>query len=195
VKRINLNKIMEHISAPSKKFLAFAVLGLAAIALATPPLGFVLNQILAKGVTTHNIRQQVEIVDPPVNSDKDEDHPGQAGGNRAAETWDAEVHAHGATDFYIQRLVLAPGGYSGWHSHPGILMGTVVSGSIDFFNDKCEKHTVNAGEMYFENANAHGIINNGSVNADLSIAYLIKHNAPRRLEASAPVCASTTGIP
>ena len=41
----------------------------------------------------------------------------------------------------------------------------------------------------------HAIINKGAVNADLSIAYLIKHNLPRRIEADAPACAPSTGIP
>lgn len=109
--------------------------------------------------------------------------------------WEAELHAHGATDFYVQHLVLAPGGYSGWHTHPGILVATVVSGSIDLYDANCQKQTVNAGEVYFENGHVHAISNTGPVNADLSIAYLIKHNAPRRIEADAPACAITTGIP
>ena len=91
--------------------------------------------------------------------------------------------------------MLAPGGYSGWHSHPGILIGTVVSGSIDLYDANCQKRSIGAGEVYFENGHVHGIANTGPVNADLSIAYLIKHNAPRRIEASAPTCAVSTPIP
>ncbi len=164
----------------TRRIFLLSALSITTVARATPPLGFLVNQILAKGVTTGKIRQHVQI---PKHED---------GG---VEPWEAELHANGPTDFYIQSLVLAPGGYSGWHSHPGILMATVVNGSIDFYDDKCKKHTIGAGEMYFENSNPHGIINNGPVNAELSIAYLIKHDAPRRLEEDAPVCASKTGIP
>ena len=164
----------------TRRIFLLSALGIATVALATPSLGFIVNQILAKGVVSSNIRQQIEITRNPDGS---------------VEPWEAELHAHGSTDFYIQHLVLAPGGYSGWHTHPGILIGTVTAGSIDFYDASCQKHTVAAGEVYFENGNVHGIVNTGSVDADLSIAYLIKHNLPRRLEADAPACAVSTPIP
>jgi hypothetical protein len=66
-------------------------------------------------------------------------------------------------------------------------MATVVSGSIDFFGEKCKKHTIGAGDMYFENSNPQAL----STMAP-SIAYLIKQDAPRCLEQDAPVCASKT---
>jgi quercetin dioxygenase-like cupin family protein len=167
------------VSSP-RKVLLLSVFALATVALATPPVGFIINQILAKGVDPANIHQMVEITTNP---------------DGTVDPWGAELHTHGATDFYTQHLVLAPGGYSGWHSHPGILIGTVVSGSIDLYDSDCVKHVISAGDVYFENGNVHGIANTGSVNADLSIAYLIKHNSPRRIEADAPACAGSTPIP
>lgn len=167
------------VSSP-RRALLLSVLALATAALATPPFGFIVNQILAKGVDPANIHQNVEITTLP---------------DGTVDPWGAELHTHGATDFYVQHLVLEPGGYSGWHTHPGILVGTVVSGSIDLYDANCEKHVLNAGDVYFENGNVHGIANTGLVNADLSIAYLIKHNAPRRIEADAPSCAGSTPIP
>lgn len=95
----------------------------------------------------------------------------------------------------MQHLVLAPGGYRGWHTHPGVLIGTIVGGGIDFYDAKCNKRSFTAGQVYFENADVHAIINWGSVDADSYIAYLIKHDAPRRIEADAPACAPMTGIP
>jgi quercetin dioxygenase-like cupin family protein len=163
-----------------QKILLLSTLGLTTAAFATPPPGFIVNQILAKGVAIKNVHQEIEITKNPDGS---------------AEPWEAELHTHGATDFYVQHLVLAPRGYSGWHTHPGILAGTVVSGSIDFYDANCQKHTVNAGEVFFENGNVHGIANLGAVSADLSIAYFIKHNSPRRVEADAPACAFSTPIP
>jgi hypothetical protein len=50
-------------------------------------------------------------------------------------------------------------------------------------------------EVFTENTEVHAIINTGTVNADLSIAYLIRHGEPRRMEADAPTCAPSTGIP
>jgi hypothetical protein len=82
-----------------------------------------------------------------------------------------------------------------WHSHPGLLITTVTSGPIDLYDETCHKRTVTAGEVYTENDEAHGIINRGSVDAELYISYLVKRGLPRRQEASAPVCAPETGIP
>ncbi|HEV3198043.1 MAG TPA: cupin domain-containing protein [Bryobacteraceae bacterium] len=156
------------------------VLGVAAAALATPPMGFLVNQILAMGSTSDNINQQVQIAGAPDGSDQ---------------PWQLQLQAQGATDFYVQQLVTAPAGYSGWHTHPGILIGTVVSGAIDFYDANCQKRSFTAGQVFLENNQVHAIINTGSVNAELSIAYLVKHNAPRRSEADAPACAPSTGIP
>jgi quercetin dioxygenase-like cupin family protein len=164
----------------SRQILMISVFALATGAFATAPLGFIVNEILAKGVVLQNIHQAIEVTRNPDGS---------------VEPWGAELHTHGATDVYVQHLALAPGGYSGWHTHPGILVATVVSGSIDFYDANCQKQTVNAGEVYFENGKVHGIVNTGAVNADLEIAYLIKHNAPRRIEADAPACAVSTPIP
>lgn len=160
--------------------LTLGILGIAVISLGTPPFGFFLNQILARGVVPGSIGQHIQINKNPDGS---------------VEPWQLQLQVQGDTDVYMQRLELLPGGYSGWHTHPGLLIGTVVAGQIDFYNSRCEKRTVTAGEVYTEDDNVHGIINTGSVNAVLFISYLIKHDAPRRLEAPAPDCAFSTGIP
>jgi quercetin dioxygenase-like cupin family protein len=158
----------------------FRVGGLRGAGSRNSAVGILVNQILAQGVVPDNIHQQVEITR---NADG------------SVDPWGAEVHTHGVTDTYVQHLVLAPGGYSGWHTHAGILIGTVVSGSIDFYDANCQKRTVGAGQVYFETDKVHGIINTGAAPAELYLSYLIKHNAPRRMEADAPACAASTGIP
>jgi len=156
------------------------VLGTLGVVLATPPLGFVVNQIVAMGSISDGFGQHVQIAR---NADGDN------------EPWQLQLQAQGSTDFYVQRLVLAPAGYSGWHTHPGILFGTVVSGSIDFFDENCQKRSITAGQVFLENNRVHAISNPGSVNVELTIAYLVKHGAARRIEASAPTCAPSTPIP
>lgn len=159
---------------------AVAILICVSALLATPSFGFVVNQILASGTTSGNMNQQIQIAGNPDGST----------GN-----WQLQLQAQGQSDFYVQQLALMPGGYSGWHTHPGLLVGTVVSGSVDFYNANCEKQTIEKGQVYIENSDVHAIINNGSAVAELSIAYLVKHGAARRMEADAPSCAAGTGIP
>jgi quercetin dioxygenase-like cupin family protein len=181
----------KHLSGISRRFsylhkhfikllLALGLLGVSALTLATPPFGFVLNQILAKGVVPENISRHMQINKNP---------------DGTVEPWQLQLQVQGDTDFYVQHVVLQPGGYSGWHTHPGLLIGTVDSGQIDFYNDQCQKHAFSAGQVFTEDDRVHGIINTETVDADLYISYLIKHDLPRRLEAAAPSCAFLTGIP
>ena len=163
-----------------RNFIVLLVMGAVTAALATPPLGFVVNQIVAMGYVSDNISQQVQMANSGNDGDQD---------------WQLQLQAQGATDFYVQRLVLSPGGYSGWHTHPGILIGSIVSGAIDFYDANCNKQSYTAGQVFMENNQVHAISNTGSVDAELSIAYLVKHNQARRIEADAPVCAPSTGIP
>ena len=174
MKRINLR------AAEWNRIALIALAAAAATLLASPPIGFIVNQILAKGTTFESISEHAQM---PKNLDG------------SVDPWQVQLQAQGATDTYVQHLVLAPGGYSGWHKHPGILVGTIVEGSIDLYDAKCKKRSYAAGQVYFENTDVHAIINRGSVNADLYLAYLIKHDAPRRIDADAPVCAPLIGIP
>ena len=163
-----------------KWVMTVAAIALAATAWATPPLGFSVNQILASGTATRSIHQHVELNKNPDGS---------------VTPWELELEVEGSTDYYSQHLVLIPGGYSGWHSHPGLLVGAVKSGAIDFYDAKCRKRTLSAGQVFTENDNVHAIANTGAVDADLSISYLVKQGQPRRREESAPACAIYTGIP
>src|SRR6478672_10803534 len=81
-------------------------IALAATAWATPPLGFIVNQILTSGLASDGISEHVQINKNP---------------DGTVTPWQLQLQVQGDTDYYSQHLVLAPGGYSGWHSHPGVL--------------------------------------------------------------------------
>src|SRR5260221_9632081 len=136
MKNVNSQQFQPIWGGRARKILLLAVLGMAAGALATPPVGFVVNQILAMGTAMDSISQQVQMGGAPDGSD---------------EPWQVQLHAQGASDFYLQQLALAPGGYNGWHTHPGILVGTAVSRSIDFYDANCQKHSYTPGQVYVEN--------------------------------------------
>jgi quercetin dioxygenase-like cupin family protein len=163
-----------------KWFVLAIALVIAAKASATPPLGFVVNQILASGTAPRGIAQHMQIFKNPDGS---------------FSPWLLNLQVFGDTDYYSQHLVLSAGGYSGWHSHPGLLVGAVTSGQIDFYDAHCRKRTISAGQVFTENDDPHAIINVGTVDADLTISYLIKHGSARRREEAAPACAPETGIP
>ena len=49
------------------------------------------------------------------------------------------------TDVRVARIDIAPGGYSGWHHHPGIVIVTVASGSVTFTHSDCTSKTYGPG--------------------------------------------------
>jgi quercetin dioxygenase-like cupin family protein len=50
-----------------------------------------------------------------------------------------------ATDVRVQRLVFSPGGFSGWHHHPGIIIVAVESGLVTLWEADCSSKTYGPG--------------------------------------------------
>ena len=163
-----------------KTCLVLVCLVLGATAWATPSLGVIVNQTLASGVAVDGISEHMQISRNP---------------DGTVTPWQLQLQVQGETDYYSHHLVLSPGGHSGWHSHPGVLIATVKSGEIAFYNAKCERRTVGAGEVYTEDDEVHAITNTGATDADLYLTFLVKHGAARRRDEPAPDCAVYTGIP
>lgn len=50
-----------------------------------------------------------------------------------------------ATDVRIQQIVFEPGGRSGWHHHPGMVIVTVQSGALTLWESDCSSQTYGPG--------------------------------------------------
>ena len=50
------------------------------------------------------------------------------------------------TDVRVARVDIAPGGYSGWHHHPGIVIVTVAQGAVTFTHSDCSSKTYGPGQ-------------------------------------------------
>ena len=109
--------------------------------------------------------------------------------------WTVALEDNGQSEMYFQDLVIGPGDYTGWHSHPGLLLITMKEGSIDFYNKDCTKTTYTAGQSFSEGADPHAAVNTGSINARLLVAYVIKSGEPRRIERPQPNCGAALRIP
>jgi quercetin dioxygenase-like cupin family protein len=94
----------------SRKRLSIAIVGVVAIgvftavALASVGVGFA-----PETLATANLVNRVEA-----NSDR------------------VKLQTKGPTDVRVQKIVISPGGYSGWHHHPGVVIVTVASGAVTF---------------------------------------------------------------
>jgi quercetin dioxygenase-like cupin family protein len=73
-----------------------------------------------------------------------------------------------SADIAIAKVVLEPGGSTGWHHIPGVTLASVASGSVAVYDEKCEKSVYKAGEGFIEDRNeSHVVRNHGNVDAVL----------------------------
>jgi hypothetical protein len=101
-----------------------------------------------------------------------------------------------SVDFVTQQIVIAPGGTTGWHSHPGPVLVTVKSGALTLVyadDETCEGRTYQAGESFVDRGDevVHTALNRSPVNLELWATYLVPGapgTAPRIDEPSPGTC-------
>jgi hypothetical protein len=101
--------------------------------------------------------------------------------------------AGSSIDVVVQKHDYAPGGSTGWHSHPGPVLITVTQGQITFYerNDpSCSPHVVSAGQGYVDTGAGHiGRNESGQPAQDVVVALAPVGGAFRtELTAPGPFC-------
>lgn len=110
--------------------LALALSGvLAGTALATGAVGFT-SQLLAQGTTAGSVNFRTHS----------HGHPRQK----------IEFRTKGAVIFRTAQNTIVPGGSSGWHSHPGIVLVTVKAGTVTFYDEDCSSNVYPTGASFVE---------------------------------------------
>ena len=110
--------------------------------------------------------------------------------------WLSMQKTKGTSDMWVQSNVIAPGGTSGWHSHPGHSLIIVTAGTITAYegdDPACAPHQYSAGEGVVDHGGDHVHIlrNETNVEARTVAVQLIPAGAARRIDAAAPPnCAS-----
>lgn len=88
------------------------------------------------------------------------------------------------SDVYVVRNTITPGGYSGWHTHPGPSLITVTSGQITVYESDglCQPRVYGVGDGALDlgSGHAHNIMNEGSANAVTVVVQIIPRDAGRR---------------
>jgi quercetin dioxygenase-like cupin family protein len=87
-------------------------------------------------------------------------------------------------------LTLDPGGFTGWHVHPGVLIATVQSGAV-VREVGCRARTYSAGEAFVEHGDQPtGQVRNASLTepAVFSVTQIAPSGVPRRAESNPPIC-------
>jgi hypothetical protein len=88
------------------------------------------------------------------------------------------IHVPRAQETVVQQVVLAPGGHTGWHSHPGPAIAIVKSGALTLYSgddSSCVGRTYSAGQAFVDSGQGHvHMARNLSTtdNAEVWVTYL-----------------------
>jgi quercetin dioxygenase-like cupin family protein len=99
--------------------------------------------------------------------------------------WKAKIKTTGLSDLHVVEVTIQPGGWLGWHSHPGLSFVVVKSGTASFYeadDPTCTPLTIPAGGTFFEPAgDVHMVRNEGSVPLVNVVIQLVPTGAPRAI--------------
>jgi quercetin dioxygenase-like cupin family protein len=106
----------------------------------------------------------------------------------------AFMRTEGPSTVLVQDGAFGPGGYTGWHSHPGILALTLVAGTLDWYDGDCKKTSYKAGDAWTEGSQLHDFKVTSTTNVHLLVSYIIAQGAASRIDEQAPPCAAALGL-
>jgi len=94
-----------------------------------------------------------------------------------------------ATDVVAQEIKQDGGADSGWHSHPGFVVGIVKSGSVSI-TVGCVTTLYATGQTFLETGNTPTIARNASQTLPLvvEVTYFVPKGVPTRRDANPPTC-------
>ena len=149
------------------------------VALATPTVGAWFNEVLTTGTADLDLHARGDLVIPA--SDED---------------FDALLVTDGSSNIVQQEIKFSPGGTTGWHTHPGIVILTLAadSGPIDWYDSKCGKTVYKAGDSWTEGTKLHDVVNHGTSDAHFFVTYVVAEGVNKRTDESAPRCAAALGL-
>ena len=94
------------------------------------------------------------------------------------------------TDLVSQQVTFAPGTYSGWHHHPGVILVLVKTGTVTVWDQNCAKTDYSAGQAFIEGgADPMQVSNEGSTTAVDVATQVAPAGSPFRVEDDPPSCA------
>jgi quercetin dioxygenase-like cupin family protein len=90
-----------------------------------------------------------------------------------------------------QTITIAPGGHTGWHSHPGPVFVTISAGTMTFYDaddPSCSAGTYATGDSFVDRGggHVHNARNESTVDLVLYATYLVPVGAPIRTDVPNP---------
>ena len=97
----------------------------------------------------------------------------------------------GRVDLVTNTVNLAPGGSSGWHTHPGVTLVTVASGSVVHYDAHCMATVYPAGTAFVESGDHPLLVRNESATTPAVniVTFMVPAGAATRIDKPNPGCA------
>jgi quercetin dioxygenase-like cupin family protein len=105
--------------------------------------------------------------------------------------WNLKTKVKGDSDVYVTRHTFQPGNHTGWHTHPGPSLITVIAGALTVYeadDPTCTPHVYETGESFTDIGcgDVHLVRNEGTEPAMDVAVQIVPAGAPRRIEADQP---------
>jgi quercetin dioxygenase-like cupin family protein len=105
--------------------------------------------------------------------------------------WLLNTRVRGDSDLYVAQNTWQPGGHTGWHTHPGPSLITIVSGALTVYeasDPTCTPQIYTAGQSFTDIGcgDIHLVANESSVVAVAVAIQIVPAGAPRRIDEPAP---------
>jgi quercetin dioxygenase-like cupin family protein len=116
------------------------------------------------------------------------------GKTSSGEWFKVELDTEGPSTMSNQDAAYGPGGHNGWHSHPGMVVVTLVSGAIQWFDENCVETDYKAGDAWTEGSKIHYFRVVGTTGVHLTAFFITAEGAALRTDEPAPPCAAGLGL-
>jgi quercetin dioxygenase-like cupin family protein len=105
--------------------------------------------------------------------------------------WELEMKVKGDSDLFVNQNIWQPGGRTGWHTHPGPSLITVIEGTItvyDASDPTCTPKTYTVGQSFTDIGcgDIHNVVNNTAAVARAVAVQIVPAGQPRRIDEPAP---------
>lgn len=101
------------------------------------------------------------------------------------------LEAPGSADVVVRRIVIQPGGSTGWHYHSGELIAVVQTGTLTREFADCSRETSVQGQSFVEPAGQNHVHigrNLGGEPVELYVTYVIPPGQPLSHDIAGPSC-------
>jgi quercetin dioxygenase-like cupin family protein len=105
-------------------------------------------------------------------------------------TGEVKFQTKAPVDFATNQVTIQPLGSSGWHSHPGVTLVSVASGSIVRYDTDCTATVFPAGSAFVEPAGHVLLVRNESdtIPAVNIVTFIVPTGVPTRVDEPNPGC-------